>query len=89
MRMITVTGMKVPEEWSEEIKCHAVPAGQANIITYEDGRTATYTYTIGRLDPNCREFTVGDRVRLRIGDSIKEYSVKGFHRWQLQSKLWV
>ena len=77
------------ETWSEEISCHAVPAGSANIINYEDGRTASYSYTIGRIDPDCKEFDVGERIRLHIGESVKEYSVKGFHRYQLQAKLWV
>ncbi len=77
------------EEWSEPMECHAVPAGQANIITYADGTTATYSFTIGRLRPDCREFMVGERILLNIDDKEREFHVKGFHRWQLQSKIWV
>ena len=77
------------EEWSEEIPCHAVPAGQANLITYEDGKTATYSYTVGRLDKKCREFLIGEKVKLKVADKERIFTVKGFHRYQLQSKLWL
>ena len=76
-------------EWSEPIECHAVPAGRANEITFADGQTATYTYAVGRLSPDCREFKVGEQVRLDVCGIVREFSVKGFHRYQLQSKLWV
>ena len=77
------------EEWSEPLECHAVPAGRANQLSYEDGTVATYTFTVGRLDKDCREFQIGEKVKLNcLG---KEYllTVKGFHRYQLQSKLWL
>lgn len=77
------------ESWSEPIKCHAVPAGRANAITFADGTMSTYTYTVGRLSPDCREFKIGEDVRLTIDDVEREFQVKGFHRYQLQSKLWV
>lgn len=75
--------------WSEPMECHAVPAGRANEITFADGQTATYTYTVGRLSPDCREFKVGEDVRLDVNGIVREFQVKGFHRYQLQSKLWV
>lgn len=77
------------EEWSEPIPCHAVAAGQANIIAYADGTTATYSYTVGRLAPDSREYKVGEKVRLDILGIEREFQVKGFHRYQLQSKIWV
>lgn len=77
------------EAWSEPMKCHAVAAGKANEITFPDGTTDTYSYTIGRLAPDCREFKTGERVRLNIFGTEREYEVKGFHRYQLQSKIWV
>lgn len=77
------------ETWSDPINCHAVPAGAANIITYADGTTATYTYTVGRLDPECREFKIGEKVSLNVCGVEREFQVKGFHRYQLQSKIWV
>lgn len=75
--------------WSGEMPCHAVAAGSSNIISFVDGENVTYSYTIGRLDPKCREFKVGEKIRLNIEGIIREFTVKGFHRYQLQSKLWV
>lgn len=77
------------EEWSEPIPCHAVPAGQANIITYDDGTTATYSYTVGRLAPDCRDYEIGEKIKLNALGIEREFSVKGFHRYQLQSKIWL
>lgn len=77
------------EKWSEPISCHAVPAGKANEITFPDGTTHTYSYTVGRLDPDCREYKIGERVRLSVFGIEREFQVKGFHRYQLQSKIWV
>lgn len=75
--------------WSEPIACHAVPAGKADLITYADGTTSHYSYEIGRLEPNCREFQIGEKVKLNVLGIEREFTVKGFHRWQYQSKLWV
>lgn len=75
--------------WSEPLKCHAVPAGAANQITFADGQTAIYTYTVGRLSPDCREFQIGEDVKLMIDGMERMFQVKGFHRYQLQSKIWV
>ena len=80
---------KGSEEWSEPIACHAVPAGAANIITFPDGTTATYSYAIGRLAPDCREFMIGDKILLNVLGIERSFQVKGFHRYQLQCKLWV
>lgn len=77
------------ETWSDKIRCHAVPAGRANEITYEDGRKDYYTYVIGRLPRDFKDLKVGDRVKLFIGSVEREYTVKGFHRYQLQCKVWV
>lgn len=75
--------------WSGEMPCHAVAAGAANTISFADGKNVSYSYTIGRLDPDCREFKIGERIKLNIEGIIREFSVKGFHRYQLQSKIWV
>ena len=77
------------EEWGEMIPCHAVASGRANEKTFPDGKVSTYSYTIGRLDPDISEFTIGERIILDISGSEREYTVKGFHRYQLQSKIWV
>lgn len=78
------------EEWSDSIKCHAVhSSGPANVITYPDGSTSAYSYMIERLERNCREFVIGEKIRLNIFGCEREYQVKGFHRGQTQSRLWV
>lgn len=75
--------------WSKPIECHAVPAGAANEITFADGKTSHYSYVVGRLEPHCHQFKIGEKVRLTIYDTEREFKVKGFHRYQLQSKIWV
>ena len=77
------------EMWGDPVSCHAVAAGKANEIAFPDGTTAIYSYTVGRLSPDCPEFSIGERVLLDIFGIEKEYQVKGFHRYQLQSKIWV
>lgn len=75
--------------WEGDIPCRNVPAGKAEQKQFEDGAVRTYSATI-RLDAECREFTVGDRVKLFLsGDIVRECEVKGFHRYQLYAKLWV
>lgn len=77
-------------QWCEKpIECHAVPAGRANEIAFADGTTAIYTYTVGRLSPDCREFQIGEDVMLNVNGIERKFQVKGFHRYQLQSKIWV
>ncbi|MDE6339633.1 MAG: hypothetical protein K2K97_07600, partial [Muribaculaceae bacterium] len=49
------------EEWSDPIECNAVHSGSANDISFKKGTTSTYSYVIGRLDPDCREFKIGER----------------------------
>lgn len=75
--------------WDGNISCGYVPAGKANEITFEDGSIRKYSYTV-TLPANCREFTIGDRVRIQmIGGLMREFSVLGFQRYQLQSKMWI
>lgn len=76
--------------WEGDIECDAVPAsGSANEITFDDGTAHKYSYTV-YLPVSCKDFSVGERVRIRhLGNVEREYSVKGFQRWQLQCKLWV
>lgn len=77
------------EEWSEPMKCHAIPSGSANEISFPDGTSFKYSYTVERLPPDCREFEFGEKVRIGIFGREIDFEVKGFHRYQLQSKLWV
>ena len=64
--------------WEGDIPCRNVPAGKAEQKQFEDGAVRTYSATI-RLDAECREFTVGDRVKLFLSrDIVRECEVKGF-----------
>ena len=84
---------KGTEEWVELCKCDAVPNGQANEITLPDGTKTAYTYTI-YLPKGTREFTTGEKVRISFFEKgtlqqKKEFTVKGFHAYQHQCKMWV
>ncbi|MDO4157011.1 MAG: hypothetical protein Q4F85_06175 [Prevotella sp.] len=78
-------------EWVEDYKkCDAVPAGKEDVITYEDGTQSSYSYVV-YLGKDCREFHRNDLVRINFFDNKPgtEFSVKGFHRYQHQCKLWI
>lgn len=76
-------------EWVSIGKCDAVPAGRNNVIQLPDGKTETFSYVIRSLSPECREFKYGEKLRLSFGGQIIYLSVKGFARYQLQSKIWA
>lgn len=78
-------------KWKKYLKCDIVPAGQAKELPLPDGSTRTYTYVIHVYDRKCRDFELGELIRLtRFGkDDGREYEVVGFHRYQLQCKIWV
>lgn len=77
-------------EWKGNIQCDAVPSnGRANEIQFEDGTLHKYSYTI-YMGADVRDFEIGERIRLTLYGGIKKvFVVKGFHRYQLQAKLWV
>lgn len=81
------------EKWIDNYcRCDIVPAGQANQIPIPDGQVETYSYTIYNLPRSCREFKYGDRIRVKMygsDDDVREFTVKGFHRYQMQCKIWV
>ncbi len=84
---------KGQEEWVEVCKCDVVPAGQANQITLPDGVALQYSYTI-YLPKRTREFRTGEKVRVKFFEDgllqeKKEFTVKGFHSYQHQCKMWV
>lgn len=84
---------KGTEQWSEYMKCDAVPAGEARTLSLPDGVEVTYSYTI-YLPKNAREFHTGEKVRISFfGNGTqqekKEFTVKGFHAYQHQCKMWV
>jgi hypothetical protein len=75
--------------WSEDIPCRAVPNGKASTVTFDDGTTRAYSYTV-YLPADVRAFALGDKVRLELMDGEQTtYTVLGFHRYQYKSKLWV
>ena len=62
---------------------------EANQMTFEDGKVYVYQYVV-YLNQNCREFKIGDVIRLlNNGCVIAEKQVQGFHRGQLNAKLWL
>lgn len=75
-------------EWRGYIPCNAVPAGKAAERTFEDGVVRAYSYTVN-LEAGV-DFSIGDRVKIEmLNGEVREFGVKGFHRYQLQCKLWV
>lgn len=84
---------KGTEEWTDYMKCDVVPAGEARQITLPDGTQTAYSYTI-YLPKNAREFLTGERVRISFNgkgalQEKEEFSVKGFHAYQHQCKMWI
>ena len=84
---------KGTEEWEELCRCDAVPAGEAREISLPDGTKTAYSYTI-YLPKKTREFRTGEKVRISFFgkgmlEEKKEFTVKGFHAYQHQCKMWV
>ncbi len=76
-------------EWVEAGHCDAVPAGKAEERTFEDGVARAYSYTV-YLPAESDDYTIGDRVRIKMRRGVeREFTVKGFHRYRLQCKMWV
>ena len=86
-------GVMLPDtESMEELPCRIIPNGSASQVRFEDGIAKNYSFSV-YLNQDCREFHVGEKVRL-IGldgqiDSDKQYKVIGFFRNQLNARLWV
>ena len=78
-------------EWKRYVKCDVVPAGKAAELPLPDGSTKPYSYTIHVYDRKCRDFRLGEIVRISLfgKDDDTEYEVVGFHRYQHQCKIWV
>ena len=65
-------------------------AGESDEREFEDGIIRKYSYEVCNIPANCRAFTIGDRVKISLlGGIEREFEVKGFHRYQLQCKIWV
>lgn len=74
--------------WEGDIECDAVPAGKADERTFEDGSVKKYSFTI-YLNPDCRKFYIGEKIRLFRFGEVYEYEVKGFIPYQHQCKMWI
>lgn len=78
------------EYWEGEIRCDAVSNQQAKTISTPDGEKYQYAYEVCNLPSDVREFGVGEKVRISLfGGEVEEFTVRGFHRYQKQSKIWV
>lgn len=72
-----------------DIPCRYEPNGKANTIAFEDGKVYIYQYMV-YLNQDCREFKIGDIIRLlNNGTVVTTKQVQGFHRGQLNARLWV
>lgn len=78
------------ENWSRPVPCRFEPNGRASTVPVGEDRDYVYAYTV-YLDRNCPEFRYGQLVRIfdECCNSIGDFRVRGFHRWQLVAKLWV
>ena len=78
------------ETWCFLAKCNVMQSGQESKISIPDGSVEHYTYTIGGLPKDCREFVYGERIRIHIlgGEDYDERTVKGFQRYQFQCKIY-
>lgn len=71
-------------------RCDAVPAGEGQTLAYEDGTRVAYSYTVYLSPYHCHAYKIGERVRLTLRDGSRRLlTVKGYHAYQLQKKLWL
>lgn len=73
------------------IPCRYEPNGSARTITLQDGKEYKYSYMVYLSVNPSLVIEYGDIIELISQDckSIGEYEVKGFHRGQLDMKIWV
>jgi len=75
--------------WGAPIQCDAFPStGKAAPVNFPDGHNDVYAYEI-HLDIAEDPFEVGDQVRINVKGHCAEYTVKGYHRYSYNAKLWV
>lgn len=78
--------------YSDYIPCRYEPNGAAQTITLPDGTAYRYSYTIYLSVNPTLSIKYGDHVELTSQDGIvigSDFEVKGFHRGQLDMKVWV
>lgn len=78
------------DQWSELCPCRYEGNGKANSIVLQDGNSYIYSYVVF-LNLDTRDFQIGEQVKLYdLNDKeLSVYTVKGFHRGQLNCKLWL
>lgn len=77
-------------EWKFCCTCDVVPAGEANKLVTSDGSIDYYSYEVHNLPVGIEKFSYGDFIKLDIlGAEEVIIKVKGFHRYQLQCKIWA
>ena len=79
------------ESYSDPIPCRYEPNGRANTIALPDGNAYRYSFTVYlNVDP-ALVVPYGSLIELTSQDGrvIGTYEVKGFHRGQLDMKIWV
>lgn len=75
---------------SDPIPCRYEPNGRARTIPFGDDKGYVYDYTI-YLNTDCPDIAYDQPLKLydKDGVCIGDYRCKGFHRGQLDAKLWV
>lgn len=79
------------EEVVARVPCRYEPNGAALTITLDDGTAYRYSYKVYlNVDPGL-VIKYGDIIELFSQErkSIGRYEVKGFHRGQLDMKVWI
>ncbi len=77
-------------KWEFCCDCDVVPAGEANKVVIQDGSIDYYSYEVHNLPVGIKKFEYGDFIKLLIlGEEEVIIKVKGFHRYQLQCKIWA
>lgn len=83
----------VPDEESVilTVPCRYEPNGSARSIILQDGTAFVYSYTVYLDVDFTHDIHFGDIIELQDqnGTSIGRFQVKGFHRGQLNEKIWV
>ena len=78
------------EVFSDAISCRYEPNGMARVVPIGEGRNSVYNYMV-YLGVGAPEIPFGTRLELydASGNSMGLYSSLGFHRGQLNAKLWI
>lgn len=78
-------------EFSEKVACRYEPNGKANTIVMPDGASYAYSYVVYLDNSIAKDFRYGEVVRLfdTQGRQIAEKVVAGFHKGQLNARIWL